>query len=298
MSDNKKYYYLKLKENFFESDSMMLLEKMADGYLYSNILLKLYLRSLKDNGRLMLNGKIPYNPEMLATVTRHSIGVIEKALDIFKKLELIEILDNGAIYMLDIQNFIGKSSTEADRQREYYSRIHSDKLSLNESEETCKKSYMNSTPEIEINTEIEKEIDNSISKDILVDPKLNSNIPYKEIINLFNSICIRLSKIRDIEGKRKKQVQALWKSKPDLKYFENLFKISSDSDFLCGINNKAWTANFDWIIKLDNRNKILEGNYKNKLKGEENGTNTNRPRKSYEIEQPDDGLLSYQRKRV
>lgn len=46
MADSKKYYYLKLKENFFESDSMILLENMADGYLYSNILLKLYLRSL------------------------------------------------------------------------------------------------------------------------------------------------------------------------------------------------------------------------------------------------------------
>ena len=40
--DNKKYYYLKLKEDFFESDSMILLENMRDGYLYSNILLKLY----------------------------------------------------------------------------------------------------------------------------------------------------------------------------------------------------------------------------------------------------------------
>lgn len=35
--DNKKYYYLKLKEDFFESDSMILLENMRDGYLYSNI---------------------------------------------------------------------------------------------------------------------------------------------------------------------------------------------------------------------------------------------------------------------
>ena len=46
MSDNRKYYYLKLTENFFETDSMILLESMNDGYLYSNILMKLYLRSL------------------------------------------------------------------------------------------------------------------------------------------------------------------------------------------------------------------------------------------------------------
>lgn len=116
MADNKKYYYLKLKENFFESDSMILLENMADGYLYSNILLKLYLRSLKDDGRLMLNGAIPYNSQMLASVTRHQVGTVEKALKIFKELGLIEMLDSGAIYMMNIQDFIGKSSSEADRK--------------------------------------------------------------------------------------------------------------------------------------------------------------------------------------
>ena len=39
MADNRKYYYLKLKENFFDSDSIVLLEDMKDGILYSNILL-------------------------------------------------------------------------------------------------------------------------------------------------------------------------------------------------------------------------------------------------------------------
>ena len=42
MSDNRKYYYLKLKENYFDDDSIVLLESMQDGVLYSNILLKLY----------------------------------------------------------------------------------------------------------------------------------------------------------------------------------------------------------------------------------------------------------------
>lgn len=101
MADNKKYYYLKLKDNFFDSDATIVLESMPDGYLYSNILLKLYLRSLK-------NDRIPYNPTILAQVTRHNVGVVEKALNIFQELDLIEIMDNGAIYMLDIQNFIGE----------------------------------------------------------------------------------------------------------------------------------------------------------------------------------------------
>ena len=78
MSDNKNYYYLKLKDNFFDSDAQILLEGMPDGYLYSNILMKLYTRSLKTDGKLMFNERIPYNPAMLAQITRHSVGVMEK----------------------------------------------------------------------------------------------------------------------------------------------------------------------------------------------------------------------------
>lgn len=127
MSDSKKYYYLKLKDNFFESDNMILLENMKDGYLYENILLKLYLKSLKDGGRLMLNGRIPYNSQMIASVTRHQVGTVEKSLEILEGLGLIEVLDSGAIYMSDIQNMIGESSTEADRKRAYRARIEREK---------------------------------------------------------------------------------------------------------------------------------------------------------------------------
>ncbi len=135
MADNRKYYYLKLKEGFFESDEIKILESMKDGYMYSNILLKLYLKSLRNEGRLMYRNVIPYTPEILATLVGHQVGTVEKALETFRKLELIEVLDNGAIYMMDIQNYIGKSSTEADRQREYYNRVKNEKALLGEPEE-------------------------------------------------------------------------------------------------------------------------------------------------------------------
>ena len=48
MADNRKYYYLKLKESYFDDDAIVLLESMQDGVIYSNILLKLYLKSLKN----------------------------------------------------------------------------------------------------------------------------------------------------------------------------------------------------------------------------------------------------------
>ena len=79
MSDNRKYYYLKLKENYFDDDSIVLLESMQDGVLYSNILLKLYLKSLKHGGRLQLDEDIPYTAQMIATITRQQIGTVERA---------------------------------------------------------------------------------------------------------------------------------------------------------------------------------------------------------------------------
>ena len=127
MADNKKYYYLKLKDNFYDSDEIVILESMPEGHLYSNILLKLYLKSIKNEGKLMFNERIPYNPTILAQVTRHKQPIVEKALELFMELGLIEIMSNGAIYMLDIQNFIGKSSTEADRKREYRKHIEVEK---------------------------------------------------------------------------------------------------------------------------------------------------------------------------
>lgn len=166
MSDNKKYYYLRLKDNFFDSDELKILESMKDGYLYSNILLKLYLRSLKNDGKLVVNDRIPYNAEMLASVTGHQVGTIKQALSMFKELGLIEILENGAIYMLDIQNFIGKGSTEADRQRLYDRRISEERKQKKLTQSRNLKEILEkSTPEIEIelekDIEIEKEIHSS-----------------------------------------------------------------------------------------------------------------------------------------
>ena len=164
MADNKRYYYLKLKEDFFESDEAVVLESMPDGYIYSNILLKLYLRSLKNDGFLMFNNLIPYNSQMLATITRHQVGTIEKAVKIFKDLQLIDILDNGAIYMTNIKNFVGKSSTDADRKRVEYNKMKRvGEISTIGVEKT--------PPEIEIEKDIDIKKDIDINIELEVDNK-------------------------------------------------------------------------------------------------------------------------------
>jgi len=162
MSDNRKYYYLKLKENYFDDDSIVLLESMQDGVLYSNILLKLYLKSLKHGGRLQLDEDIPYTAQMIATITRQQIGTVERALQIFLKLGLVEVLDSGTFYMSNIELLIGQSSTEAERKRA--ARLQNKALSA----PRTNGGHLSDIhpPEIEIEIELEKEIEIEIKREI------------------------------------------------------------------------------------------------------------------------------------
>ncbi|QNO11543.1 hypothetical protein [Oenococcus phage Vinitor-27] len=175
MSVPRKYFYLKLKDNFFDSEEIIILESMDDGYLYENILLKLYLRSLKNEGKLMFKGRIPYSVDMLAKITRHKEAIVEKAIKIFKQLGLVEILDDGAIFMSDIQNFIGNSTTEADRIRDYRRRIK------NESTNDVQM-YNKATPELELEKELELNINNDVANRDLQEEKKY----FEEFWNLYN----------------------------------------------------------------------------------------------------------------
>ena len=171
MADKTKYYYLKIKENFFDSEDMKLLESMDNGYIYSNILMKMYLLSLKNGGKLMYKDKIPYNSNMLSTILNHNVDILDKAIRVFKELNLIEILDSGAIFMLDIQNYIGKSSDEADRKRLYRNQIENEKkhLLVDICPDICQTNLSNikdRDKDIDINKDINKDITTTTNIDI------------------------------------------------------------------------------------------------------------------------------------
>lgn len=262
MADVKKYYYMRLKEDFFDTDEIRVLETMTDGYLYSNILLKMYLKSLKNEGRLMLNNIIPYSPQMIASVTGHQVGTVERALEIFKQLGFIDVLDNGAIYMLEIQNFIGKGSTEADRQREYDRRIAAEKKSSRNLTEILQKS----APEIEIeNKDRDRDKDRAIEEQEAEIPDGISLAPAscKEVIDLYNTICISYPKVKSLSDSRKKAIKARLRSY-SLDDFKVLFEKAEASSFLKGGNGRDWSATFDWLIKDSNIAKVLDGNYDDK----------------------------------
>lgn len=154
MADNRKYYYIKLKENYFEQDNIKVLESMKNGHTYSLIIIKMYLKASKNNGQLMMTQNIPYDPsnvDVLASVIGHDIDHVKEAIRLGVQLDLIKVIDGRQIWMTEIQNMIGESSTEADRIRSY-------RRSLDKSVQM----YNKSTPE----KEREKDIDIKKEKDI------------------------------------------------------------------------------------------------------------------------------------
>ena len=96
---------------------------MQDGLLYFNLLLKMYLMSLKSSGVLLLNDYLPHTVQTIATFTRHQVGTVERALKIFQEFGLVEILTDGAYYMSDIQLLIGQSSSEGERKKKERMRL-------------------------------------------------------------------------------------------------------------------------------------------------------------------------------
>lgn len=115
----KRYYWLKLKENFFEEDTIEWLEEQPNGKEYCLIYLKLCLKSLKTDGVLVRNvGSmlIPYDAETLARVTNSTVDTVKVAMDLFKKIGLIQLLDTGEIYINQLNELVG-SETEAAKQK-------------------------------------------------------------------------------------------------------------------------------------------------------------------------------------
>ena len=116
MDEDKKYYFLKLPENFYERNEIKILEALPQGHIYSGIYIKLLLLSLNHDGELKISDSFIYTPEFLAKILRYDIDTIKSALIMLQKLEMIEILPNGIIYMPYLQDFVGRTGKQSKRE--------------------------------------------------------------------------------------------------------------------------------------------------------------------------------------
>jgi uncharacterized protein YdaU (DUF1376 family) len=95
--------------------------------------------------------------------------------------------------------------------------------------------------------------------EIVIDTVIN----YNGILENFHLYCDRMSKVSKLSDQRKKHISARFK---EFNYdtIIEVIKKAGKSNFLCGVNEKAWKADFDWIFNPTNFLKIMEGKYDNK----------------------------------
>ena len=120
MSESKKYYWLKLKSDFFDDDTIKFIEEQENGIKYSNFYLKLCLKSLKTDGKLIrLVGEtlIPYDINSLSKLTGVDFDTVRSAMQLFESIGLIKVLESGEIYLSQIDELIGSETDKAQMMR-------------------------------------------------------------------------------------------------------------------------------------------------------------------------------------
>ena len=163
MSGTKKYYWLKLKRDFFKRHDIKIIESMENGKDYVLFYLKLLLESVDHEGELRFSATVPYNDKMLATITDTNIDVVRSAVKIFSELGMMETFDDGTLYMEQVSTMLGFETSDAIRMRETREKKKQLLIAHGESER-CSESFENRSPELEIELELEKEIDKEKEK--------------------------------------------------------------------------------------------------------------------------------------
>lgn len=118
MSD-RKYYWLKLKRDFFKRHDIRIVEGMPNGKEYILFYLKLLCESVDHEGNLRFSDQIPYNEDMLAIITNTNVDIVRSAVKVFTELKMMEILDDGTIFMAEVEGMIGTETEWAKKKREY-----------------------------------------------------------------------------------------------------------------------------------------------------------------------------------
>ena len=116
---SKKYYWLKLKKDFFKRHDIKILEAMPDGHLSVLFYLKLMLEAIDHEGALRFSDEVPYSPEMLAIITDTNLDVVNDSLKRLQELKLLEITQDGTIVIDKVKTMTGFETEWARKKKEY-----------------------------------------------------------------------------------------------------------------------------------------------------------------------------------
>lgn len=254
MAEGKRYFWLKLKEDFFSSKRIKKLRKLAGGDTYTIIYLKMQLLSLKHDGEIQYTGLENTFAEELALDLDESVENVQVTLQYLQSCGLIETSDNiNFLLPYAIEN-TGSEGSSAQRMRELRARqaSHCDTsvtqpLQIGDGE----KEKIKSQSQIQSKSQI---VSNPNGFDC------GSADAEQRVADAWNKLSLKpISKI--IPGKQRDVMLKARLREYGIDKVLEAIEIIPQCPFLMGDNRKGWTITFDWFVRPNNFPKVLEGNY-------------------------------------
>lgn len=247
--------WIKITTDIFSDEKIMLIEQMPDADTMLVIWFKLLCMAGRDNnnGIFLMNNKIPYTEEMLASLFRRPIATVRLAISTFEAFGMIDIIDD-VITLANWekhQNIDGMDKIREQNRKRVAAFRERKKQALLEGGNVTSNVTVTECNAIEEDKEEDKDKDK------------DKRIDYQLIVDMYNDTCVSFPKVQSLSDARRKGIKARLNTY-SIDDFKALFEKAESSDFLKGGNDRNWSANFDWLIKDSNMAKVLDGNYDKK----------------------------------
>ena len=119
VTENRRYYWLQLKDDFFNSKEMKLMRKLPGGEEITIIYLKMMLASLAEQGKLYFEGLAEDLAEELSLIIDEDPEAIRLTLMFLTKKKLLTTSDNYQFNLEQVPEMIGSETASARRVRKH-----------------------------------------------------------------------------------------------------------------------------------------------------------------------------------
>lgn len=257
---NKRYYWLKLYDDFFSSLRIKKLRKLAGGDTYLAIYMKMQLLAMKSDGILKWSGLEDDFTSELALELDEEPENIKVTLAYLLSCGLAETDDSINYFFPFAVSNVGSESTVAQRVRDYRKKAKEEALNEAENNAVTPLLHCNTEKEIEKDTRGKRQ-EEDVEADVTVP---NGTVcrtgDVRRVVEAWNSLGI--NPIMKITGSSTRGGMLRARiSEYGVDAVVNAIAQINDSSFLKGQNKSGWTVSFDWFVRPNNFLKVMEGRY-------------------------------------
>ena len=252
--DKERYYWLKLKRDFFKRHDIRVIEDMPNGKEYVLFYLKLMVEAIDHEGALRFSDTIPYSESMLSSVTNTNVDIVRSALRIFMELGMVELLNDETLFLTEVARLLDSETYAAQRKRDYR-----DDMPIGDN---VPRLSPECPQEKEIESEKESETDTEKETEVSTEPygSVCRTKDVRRIVQAWNALGLQQITKLTPNSRRGCMLRARVREYGTEAVLEAIGKIRR-SAFLKGQNSKGWVITLEWFVRPNNFPKVLEGNY-------------------------------------